>query len=813
MSRRSSHAGNPAHKFTVIAFVLSFSLLFPSIAWGSDIIENGSFASDPIGWYFSVEGKGQPTGTWTASGYTNGGAVCIESEIGARKRGTGYWEQTLAQEIAAGSTVTLSYAWRKGYSSGPPSQQNLSIVLVKPSGAEETLDSQDGAPGAYDTWYTVADKAVSHAFDETGIYTIRLRYQHKTGTLKSCQAFAWFDEVTLLVGQPEADWVDRSPTPNAGGYGEAVTGTGDSIYVIRCLNASATPQFWRYDSSGDTWVSLSTDGLAVGEIRNGAVLAWDQGDSIYALSGARYGDPDRRAFYRYSIASDQWTSLADTPHAQGAGDALIWSGYDYRFYSFLGSKEHGTAFAQYNPETNSWALLTAPPSGTDDGASLAWAGDERLFAIRGEYIETEPLQDFWQYDIISDTWTSREPIPDGGGVGDGGSLIWIGTWAGNQADYLYALGGCSANEDPGYSFFRYSISGDSWEVMPDIPHPVGYYNGARMGFAEGYIHYWQGSPTSWPGGGDRFARYEGNNSPPVASDDAYGMDEDGYLSVGAPGVLANDADADEDPLSAVLVSGTSHGALSLNANGSFSYTPDANYNGMDSFTYKANDGKADSNTATVTITINPVNDIPNAVDDEANTAEETAVTIDVVANDSDGDDDPLTVTSVTQGSHGSVVNNGDDTVTYTPEAGFVGMDTFTYTVDDGNGGSDAATVTVTVQSGGPTTMHVGDLDGSPMSNKNQWSAAVTVLVVDTYGNPVADAEVSGAWSGGCSGTSSAVTDENGLCSVTSDSMRKNVESVTFTVTNVVHATLTYESADNEDPDGDSDGTTITVYKP
>ena len=93
------------------------------------------------------------------------------------------------------------------------------------------------------------------------------------------------------------------------------------------------------------------------------------------------------------------------------------------------------------------------------------------------------------------------------------------------------------------------------------------------------------------------------NTAPVAANDAYAVNEDVTLNVAAPGVLSNDSDADGNSLSAVIVSGPSHGALALSANGSFSYTPIANFNGSDSFTYKANDGTADSNVATVTITV------------------------------------------------------------------------------------------------------------------------------------------------------------------------------------------------------------------
>ena len=92
----------------------------------------------------------------------------------------------------------------------------------------------------------------------------------------------------------------------------------------------------------------------------------------------------------------------------------------------------------------------------------------------------------------------------------------------------------------------------------------------------------------------------------------------------------------------------------------------------------------------------PPNQLPVAVDDAATTAEDTATTINVLANDSDPDLDILQVESVTQGSHGAVVINGDGTLTYTPQANYFGNDSFTYTLSDGRGGTDTAHVLVTI---------------------------------------------------------------------------------------------------------------------
>ena len=121
----------------------------------------------------------------------------------------------------------------------------------------------------------------------------------------------------------------------------------------------------------------------------------------------------------------------------------------------------------------------------------------------------------------------------------------------------------------------------------------------------------------------------------------------------------------------------------------------------DSFDFSLADGGENGAlpvTGTFNITLTPVNDAPVAVDDSATTGTAIGVTVDVLANDSDAENDSLAITGVTQGSNGVVVNNGTN-VTYTSNAGFTGTDSFTYTVDDGNGGSATATVSVTVTDG------------------------------------------------------------------------------------------------------------------
>lgn len=211
--------------------------------------------------------------------------------------------------------------------------------------------------------------------------------------------------------------------------------------------------------------------------------------------------------------------------------------------------------------------------------------------------------------------------------------------------------------------------------------------------------------ASAPGNGDAFVTKIALTQPnqaPVANADTYSVDEDTTLTVPARGVPANDTDADNNPLTAALVTGPANGTLTLNADGGFTYTPNANFNGSESFTYKANDGNADSNVATVSISVNSVNDPPTAVNDTATVAEDSGPTaIPVLDNDSVAPDtgETLTIIAVTQGSNGAVAITGNGTgLTYRPNDNFAGTDTFTYTVTDGNGGTARATVGMTIRS-------------------------------------------------------------------------------------------------------------------
>jgi hypothetical protein len=189
--------------------------------------------------------------------------------------------------------------------------------------------------------------------------------------------------------------------------------------------------------------------------------------------------------------------------------------------------------------------------------------------------------------------------------------------------------------------------------------------------------------------------WEQKNEAPVAMDDEYTVDTGTELNVDAPGVLENDSDADEDALSALLVTDVVNGSLTLNKDGSFLYAPNADFTGVDGFEYRVTDGLEESNLAKVKIVVEPLNYVPEAVDDVVSTHEETPVDINVLENDLGLGDTPLELTILSEPESGTV-EIIENQVRYSPEEGFIGDDTFSYEVIDVDGESSTAVVTITV---------------------------------------------------------------------------------------------------------------------
>jgi LPXTG-motif cell wall-anchored protein len=275
---------------------------------------------------------------------------------------------------------------------------------------------------------------------------------------------------------------------------------------------------------------------------------------------------------------------------------------------------------------------------------------------------------------------------------------------------------------------------------------------------------------------------------PVAQNDAISVDEDGTVTAD---LIGNDTDPNPgDTLTISNVTDGSNGLVTLNPDGTITYVPDADFNGNDLFTYTVcDDGTPiQCDSATVAVTVRPVNDPPVAVGDLSSTDRNSPVTIDVLANDSDIDGGALSISSATQGSGGSVVVvNGQ--LVYTPTLGFVGSDSFTYVVSDGNGGTDQATVNVTVNQ--TAQAPVASNDQATIGEDTSIDVNVLSNDSDPNGDPIVVTRVS-------DGT-------NGTTSINNDGSVRYQPAPDFFGTD----SFTYEVCDNDTPQG-CDTARVTV---
>ena len=445
-------------------------------------------------------------------------------------------------------------------------------------------------------------------------------------------------------------------------------------------------------------------------------------------------------------------------------------------YGFDASSNQIKSAAQLMQDNNGWLVISAGNSGNDpnntDDPRIIFVSSTTSSDVRSSF------SSYGNYVDMSAPGSSIQTTSDGNNYNN-----WSGTSfsAPITASVLNLI----------YSVDSTLSSSEAFDILKNSAVDLGdpgwdqYYGYGRVDAYAAVLAASQGAPSI------------------TAANDNYNVNEDNQLNVLSPGILQNDVDVNQGQLTASLGTGTSNGILSFNSNGSFTYTPSTNFDGVDSFTYRATNGVETSSLATVTITVNPVNDKPVAGDDSVISLKNTPTNIDVLQNDSDVDGDLLSVQSFTQGTSGAVAKNGDGTLSYTPQNEFVGIDTFTYLVSDGNL-TDEATVTVDVLE--PIQVHVGDLEISKTGNK-RWTANAAITVHDKDENPVSGLSVQGLWSGGSSGSDSCITNANGICQ-TSISTRGST--LTFTVSNIVGTGFEYSAGDNHDVNGNSDGNSITI---
>src|SRR5207244_4081110 len=270
------------------------------------------------------------------------------------------------------------------------------------------------------------------------------------------------------------------------------------------------------------------------------------------------------------------------------------------------------------------------------------------------------------------------------------------------------------------------------------------------------------------------------NDAPLANAQSVTLAEDASkaITLSAP-------DVDGDTLTFRIVGGPAHGALSGVAP-NVTYTPAANYNGPDSFTFKANDGTLNSNVATVTLTVTPVNDAPVATAQSVTTNQDTAKAMTLTATDVDGD--TLTYAVVTAPTHGTLSGVAPN-LTYTPAAGHNGPDSFTIKANDGTVDSSAATVSLTVTAVNDAPV----ANAQTVTTAEDTAKAIVLTATDVDGDPLTYAIVAGPAHGTLSGVAPTVTytpaaNYNGPDSFTfkgnDGTLNSNIAMVTITVTAV-----------------------------
>ncbi|MCG9970984.1 cadherin-like domain-containing protein [Christiangramia crocea] len=260
-----------------------------------------------------------------------------------------------------------------------------------------------------------------------------------------------------------------------------------------------------------------------------------------------------------------------------------------------------------------------------------------------------------------------------------------------------------------------------------------------------------------------------SNTAPVTSADSYSVDENQVLNVAAPGVLANDTDADADSLTAILVSDVTNGVLTLNADGSFTYTPNTDYFGSDSFTYKSNDGTVDGNTVTVSITVNEVtagNTAPTDITLSANSVDEDAANDTVIGTftTTDTEGGAMTYSIVTQQVAGAFKVVGDQlqvadtnqivyannttltvTIRTTDSGGLTFDEQFTITVNEAAAADTTAPTFIATY---PQTANVAETSFDVQVQLDEPGTAYVVVVADGAAAPTSAEVKAGTGSGG-----------------------------------------------------------------
>ena len=418
-------------------------------------------------------------------------------------------------------------------------------------------------------------------------------------------------------------------------------------------DASNWMRFDTYRSGSDLYVFAAVTIAAASSVRFNTQVA--DGSANY-LRATRTGDDWT---LDYSADGQTWTNAGSFTHALAVSSVG----------TFAGSADASTAFTSQVD----YFFNTAAPVVDDVFTPPPVAGDDALSASLDQNLVIDVNADL----LVNDSDPQGDPLtitgntqPANGTLVDNGDGTW--TYQPNTGFI-------------GQDTFTYDISDGTQSATATVTITVS-------------------DPT---------------NDAPTAVNDTVNGTEDQPLVISA---IGNDTDPNGDPLTVVSTSQPSSGTVQVNPDQTITYTPNQDSNGADSFTYTITDGRGGFSQATVDVNIAPVADAPVGVDDNLSTAIDTGLPInvlsDLLANDFDPDGDTISFVGFSQPTNGALVDNGDGTLTYTPNAGFQGTDSFTYDISDG-----ALTSSATVNIGVDNTIVVwyGDTQkfGQP-GEAQQW---------------------------------------------------------------------------------------------
>ena len=509
----------------------------------------------------------------------------------------------------------------------------------------------------------------------------------------------WFGESvavdgdTVVVGASEDDnkgsaYVFTKPS---GGWADWSTSTDtEKAGLTAKLTASDVDEFDEFGKS----VSVDGGTLVVGAPRNDGygsayvftkpVTGWTATSTAAKLTPGDTGNlgDSQSGTFGASVAVD-----GDTVVVGASG----YSGSQGRAYAFTkpsggwATTTEAAELATSDAEKNQFGWSVAVDGNTVVVGAHTDDASESVTGSGSAYLFTKATNSVW----ADATETVKLTAADGAGedqfgwsIAAGGGTVVVGAHFDDASDTVADSG----------SAYIYGVSG--WTAIPDSAAGATSYTVNELINDEEYGFWIRARNTVGASEASEPVTATPVNSAPSANNDAPTMYEDTVLTIV---VTANDSDI--DPIDTIEVTdvttpGNGTAAIASGSTTTVTYTPDANYNGSDSFVYTVSDGTATA-TATVTITITAVNDAPEAMDYTATTVEDTAVNINVVANDTDPDiGDTVTISSYTSPSNGTA-SPSSTTFTYTPDANYNGSDSFVYTVSDGTD-TDTGTVTITV---------------------------------------------------------------------------------------------------------------------